>query len=157
MIDANYLHSLPKKRMGSGAIIINQNHELIIVKPTYKQDCSLPGGVIDSNESPKQACQREIKEELGLDIKLLKLLCVDYRSYPETNDESLQFIFLAEIITKDQIEKIILPKDEISEFKFIKFDEIKNINFSRGIKNRIQYGIKAIDNDSCYYLENGEE
>ena len=79
-MDVKYYKNLPKKRMGAGALILNQNDEILIVKPSYKDHWSVPGGVVEENESPRVACIRETKEEIGIDLKNIKFLCVDYNS-----------------------------------------------------------------------------
>lgn len=76
----NYYKNLPKKRMGAGALFFNENNEMLVVKPTYKDHWSIPGGVVEENESPRIACIREVKEEIGLEIRELKFLCVDWTS-----------------------------------------------------------------------------
>ena len=73
-----YLNKLPKKRMGAGCLFFNHEGKILILKPTYKDNWLLPGGVIEANESPRQACIREVKEETGIDCQPTRLLCVDY-------------------------------------------------------------------------------
>lgn len=41
-----------------------------------------PGGKIESDETPEQALQREIQEELGVDIVVGEKLCVTEHDYP---------------------------------------------------------------------------
>ncbi|MFI6484323.1 NUDIX domain-containing protein [Nonomuraea sp. NPDC050663] len=48
------------------------------MSPTYKPSWDLPDGTAEANESPAAAAQREIKEELGLDIDLGPMLVVDW-------------------------------------------------------------------------------
>jgi ADP-ribose pyrophosphatase YjhB (NUDIX family) len=60
-----YYKNLPKKRMAAGALILNKNNEILIVKPNYRDQWLIAGGVIEENESPKDACLREVKEEIG--------------------------------------------------------------------------------------------
>src|SRR5512146_1882310 len=89
----DYYKSLPTKRMGTGVLFFNVKGELLIVKPNYKEGWSIPGGVIDANESPRAAGFRETKEEIGIDIDEVQFLCVCYslNDWPKT--ESLQFVF----------------------------------------------------------------
>ncbi len=63
---AEYLASLPKRHVGCAAIFLNEKDELLIVKQSYREGWSVPGGVIDALESPHDGCVREIKEEIGL-------------------------------------------------------------------------------------------
>ncbi|GAB4532071.1 MAG: hypothetical protein Tsb0014_16140 [Pleurocapsa sp.] len=53
-----YLASLPKKIMGAGCLLFNTEGKILIVKPTYKDAWNLPGGVVEANESPRNACIR---------------------------------------------------------------------------------------------------
>ncbi|MCX6716561.1 MAG: NUDIX hydrolase [Candidatus Taylorbacteria bacterium] len=72
----DYYKNLPKKRMGAGAIFLNEKDEILIVKPSYKDFWSMAGGVVEKNESPKDACIREVKEEIGINLKEAKLTTV---------------------------------------------------------------------------------
>lgn len=49
----DYLKTLPRKRMACGVLIFNEKNELLIVKNSYKDYWSIPGGVIEENESPQ--------------------------------------------------------------------------------------------------------
>jgi len=90
--------------MAAGALILTRKDELLIVKISYKNYWSIPGGVIEEKESPKQGCIREIKEEIGLEIKDIKFLCVDYTTADTSKDkdESLQFIFSGGKLTDEK-------------------------------------------------------
>lgn len=68
-----YYKTLPKKRMAVGVLFFNSNNELLIVKPSYKSGWSIPGGVIEQDESPRMGFIREVKEEIGLDVEPLDL------------------------------------------------------------------------------------
>ena len=106
-MENQYYKGLPKKRMGVGALFFNEKDELLILKPTYKDYWSIPGGIIDANESPREACIREIKEETGLNISSVKFLCVDYcRNLGNEKGESLQFMFYGGILSENQISNI---------------------------------------------------
>jgi len=59
---------------------------VLLVNPTYKPGWELPGGVVEADESPADACRREVREELGLDVEVGELMCVDYnRATPDTS------------------------------------------------------------------------
>jgi 8-oxo-dGTP diphosphatase len=108
-----YYENLPKKRMSSGALILNEEGNVLIVKPSYKDHWSIAGGVVEKNESPKVACIREVEEEIGLDIKAAKFLCLGYIPGIDEKDESLQFIFFGGMLNKKQINKIKIDGKEI--------------------------------------------
>jgi 8-oxo-dGTP diphosphatase len=143
--------ALPKKRMGAGALIFNQQRELLIVNPTYREGWLIPGGVIEENESPRSGCQREIKEELGLDLELLRLLCIDYTRRDQSQTESLQFIFdggtLAEGVT------LLLDPKEHSEFQFVLPEQALQMLNER-LARRVKAALSALESKQTLYLEN---
>jgi 8-oxo-dGTP diphosphatase len=47
--------TLPMKDMSVGALVFNEPEELL-VKPTYKDGWEIPGGIVEQDESPTQAC-----------------------------------------------------------------------------------------------------
>ena len=46
--------------------------------PSYKLGLDIPGGIVESDESPRAACHHEAREELGADIDVHGLLVVDW-------------------------------------------------------------------------------
>ncbi len=154
-----YYEKLPRKRMASGVLLFNDKGELLIVKPKYKDRWSVPGGVIEKNESPQKACLREAKEEIGLGLKRIKLLCVDYMSphksaYP-TKDENIQFIFYGGILKQSKIKKIKIPSYEIAEYRFLKIQKALPL-LNPNLHRRLRPSLKALKSKTVVYLENGK-
>lgn len=111
--------------------------------------------MVEQNESPRQGCEREVKEEIGLGINIDKMLCVDYISSTEEKDESLQFIFYGGILSSKQIKDIKLVVNELQEYKFINLQEVNKF-FGPKLSKRIPHCISSINDKSCKYLENGD-
>ena len=64
---------LPGIPVSAGALIYDRDRRLLILKPTYKSGWTIPGGVMEADgESPWEACQREVREETGLEVKILR-------------------------------------------------------------------------------------
>lgn len=153
----NYWENLPKKRMGVGVLFFNEKNELLAVKPTYKDGWTIPGGVINADESPREACLREVKEEIGLDIKDIKFLSVDYRrNTGSAKGESLQFLFYGGILKSNDIATIKLQENELSEYKFAEIKDITSL-FNEVLVQRVKIALEmAAKENKPAYLEDGK-
>ena len=103
-----------------GVIIVNDSGQILFevrAKEPKQGLLDVPGGFVEHDETTEQACLREIKEELGVDITALKYLC----SFPNTYEyKSIQYktcdaFFVAKI--KDN-SKFNLQYDEVSDVKW---------------------------------------
>ncbi|MFZ4648723.1 MAG: NUDIX domain-containing protein [Patescibacteria group bacterium] len=150
--DEEYYGNLPKKHIGAGVLVFNQNHQLLIVKPIYKDGWSIPGGGVDIDETPMQAALRETKEEANLDLKNIVLVCVEYTAKKGIKPETLQFIFNGGELAANEIGKISLDENEHSEFKFVEVSEAINLLNERQ-QYVIPFCIEAIKNNNTVYIE----
>lgn len=151
-----YFKALPKKKMGAGVLLFNDNDEILIVRPSYKDHWSIPGGVVDENESPREAGLRETKEEVGVNLDDIKFLCVEYTR--KNKDENLFFLFGGGKLNSRQIDEIRTDPDEIREFRFAKIEEAAELIGSSSVLSKILLKCPdIIKNNIPIYLENGEE
>ncbi|UCC51581.1 MAG: NUDIX hydrolase [Anaerolineaceae bacterium] len=147
-----YQQTLPKKRISAGCLFFDERGRLLIVNPTYKDTWEIPGGVVEQHESPRGAVMREVAEELGLLCRPERLLCVDYSSETDTRTESIQFIFLAPVLSVKTIDKIRLPGEELSEYRFLVPEKaIKLLN--KKLRRRVRHCLKVIEGRRTLYLE----
>jgi 8-oxo-dGTP diphosphatase len=51
--------------VAAGALFTDPAGRLLMVRPTYKEFWDIPGGYVEPGESPRDACTREVREELG--------------------------------------------------------------------------------------------
>ncbi|WP_306359498.1 NUDIX domain-containing protein [Nocardia sp. CC227C] len=64
-------------RVAAGVVVVNGT-AVLLVRPTYKDHWDIPGGYVESGESPRDACRREVAEELGLAIREFRFASVDW-------------------------------------------------------------------------------
>ena len=149
----SFTESLPKKRMGAGCLFFDEQGNILLVKPTYKPGWEIPGGYVEQYESPKQCCQREIQEELGLNRKVGDLLVIDYNAETEVKSESLMFIFDGGTLYPSEIKSIQLCLDELSEFQFFKPGSLP-VEMPDSLCNRVLSAWQQVQKGSGIYLEN---
>ena len=152
LTDEQY-NNLPKKRSGAAAIFLDVEGGLLIVKSPYKDYWTFPGGSINANESPLEACIRELEEEIGITEVTLKFVCLDYQR--SESDDSYQFIFYGGVLTDLQLSQIKLQADEIAAYKFVPIAEAQELLAMSSAK-RILKCLEAMKSNTAIYLENAD-
>lgn len=148
-------NSQPAKRMAAGLILRDKNGNVLLVKPNYRDDWNLVGGVVDENESPRDAAVRELEEELGLrfDPEDLRLALVAHRAGLGGYHDSMYFVFDSGELPRDQIGNIQLQEDELDEYRFIDPAELPKF-LDTWKTSYVQHVLK--DPLKTWYIENTE-
>jgi 8-oxo-dGTP pyrophosphatase MutT (NUDIX family) len=144
----------PAKRMAAGALFWDEGGRLLIVKPTYRLDWLIPGGVVERDESPRAACEREVLEELGISVPIVCLLCVEYQSIDNAGSESVQFIFAGGQLDDAAVVRIRLPPNELASYRFAPLDEALALLAPR-LARRVPHALRAHAEGRIAYLEDG--
>jgi 8-oxo-dGTP diphosphatase len=144
--------ALPKKRMAAGALFLDEQGRILLVNPTYKPQWEIPGGIVEENESPRQACIREVQEEIGLQRSIARLLSVSYIPGSQTTLEGLMFIFWGGVLTPAEIAQIRLPTEELSEYEFCEITaELSRLTPT--LRERVRQSLTVVQSTQTLYLE----
>ena len=106
---------------------INRKNELLIAKRNLDPGMgkwSLPGGFVETNETPEAACLRELIEETGIKGKIIRLLGVYVQETKKYG--SLLIIGYAVKVSKENI----TINNEVKEAKFTSRKKLPWIPFS---------------------------
>lgn len=107
------------------AIIESPDGKIVLTKRKFEPRAGyldLPGGFVDIMESAEEAIMREIKEELGINIRLLDILGTSPNEYVY-NGLSYFTCDTGFICVSDDLEKI-RPADDVSEAVFVRPEDI---------------------------------
>ena len=107
------------------AAIISKNGKIFATQRGYgdfKDGWEFPGGKVEQGESPEQAIIREIKEELGADIKVTGFLTTIEYDYPKFHLS--MDCFWAELI--DGTEMTLLEHEDA---KWLPLNDLKQVNW----------------------------
>lgn len=152
--DKEFYASLPKKRVMVNALLFYKS-DLLIVKTNYNPGWTLPGGAVEGEESPAEALQRVIKEELSLKVEPAELLSVDYISNRDFKGEGIHFLFSTKDLNETQARGIHLAPQELLDHKFVSIERALDLLTPETAK-RVFNSLDAKEkNRGAIYLENG--
>ncbi|MBA8793311.1 8-oxo-dGTP pyrophosphatase MutT (NUDIX family) [Friedmanniella endophytica] len=120
-----FLATLPRRRLAAGALVRDEQGRFCLVEPTYKPRWILPGGTVETGESPREACAREIVEELGVALPVGRLLVLDpvAPDPPVDPHGALILAYDGGVWDGATIARFRLPGDELRSFRFVDVDE----------------------------------
>ena len=121
-----YTHIEGEYAQGSHVWIMNSKGEFLIQKRTptkrlYPNLWSITSGGTDEGEKTWQTAYREVKEELGIEIKPNEMeLMMSYKRNHDFVD-----VYLAR---KDiKLEEITMQKEEVADVKWVTVEELENM------------------------------
>lgn len=140
-------------RVAAGALFVNHVGHVLLVRPTYKEHWDIPGGYVEPGESPHNACAREVREELGLDISVGPMLVVDWAPADNEGDKLL-FIFDGGMLRAEQEHAIRFLDGELAEWRHVPLDALATHVPAR-LDRRIRAALGARDQGHAVYAEHG--
>jgi 8-oxo-dGTP diphosphatase len=147
---ADWHGRLPGFPACSGALLFNAADELLMVKPTYKSWWEIPGGIMEAGESPIEACVRELREELGLDLVPGRLLCVDWVPPERDLRPMIAFIFDGGVVSED----LRCVDEELEGLAFVPLAEIPD-RASPRLARRVAGALVGRATGTAPYLDHG--
>lgn len=115
-----------KKIKLAGCIIKNSENKILLLhrNTSKRKQWEMPGGKVEQDEKPAEAARREIKEELGLIVRIKKE--TGRKEFIE-DGFSMSYIWYKAVIIKG---KPILMEEEFDKFKYFSWNELKEIKSS---------------------------
>jgi 8-oxo-dGTP pyrophosphatase MutT (NUDIX family) len=144
----------PTKRMAADCLFTDDAGRLLVLDPPYKAPWDLPGGIVERDESPWIAAQREVREELGLTVEPGVLLAVDWVARSGEVSEIVAFLYDGGVLAPTDIERIVLDPDEAGAYRFVTLAEAEHL-LDDGQFARVAAALEARSSATTVYLENG--
>jgi 8-oxo-dGTP diphosphatase len=143
---------LPAIPASAGALIFDRAGRLLILKPTYKSGWTIPGGVMEADgETPWEACQREVREECGLEVRTGRLAAVDFRRPRPGRPGGMRFLFDCGALGGARLGAVVLQPEEISEHRLVPLREALTM-----LRGPVRRRVRAASRSKVpVYLEEG--
>lgn len=104
---------LPKKRLIAQGVLRTDGDRIVLCELVYKKDWDLPGGIVDPGESPADCVVREVREELGLEVAVQRLISVNWLPPYRGWDDALLCLFDLGYVPAQTLESATLQPREI--------------------------------------------
>lgn len=130
----------------AGGILIDRNRVLIIQRAAEEKYLpsfwEIPSGKKEPFEDIHTTVKREVKEEVGMDIEVVKTVnAFNYRVEKETDTRDVtQINFLVKIKGKPEVK--LSPEHQ--KYAWITKNEIDNFNLSKEVKEAIKMSLSLI-------------
>ena len=88
----------PRLRLGARGIVIREDGKIAVFNKSNKNEYKLPGGGIEGDEDPQEAFKREVLEETGCEIEIIKSLGTieEYKSLD--NFKQISYVFVGKVL-----------------------------------------------------------
>lgn len=109
------------------AIILNEKKEILLIKrknDPFKDRWALPGGFVEYGERVEEAVVREVKEETGLDVEILKLHNVYSDPKRDPRGHTISIVYHCKIIGGN-----LKGSDDAREARFFEYSEDLKLAF----------------------------
>lgn len=120
---------------GVGAVIVQDGKILLVkrgVEPA-KNLWSIPGGMVELGEKVQDAVIREVKEECGLNVEIIKLMDV-VDSITVNEDGRVQFHFVILDFLAQVRGGTLKPADDVSDARWIPLEEVETYDLTESFR-----------------------
>ncbi|MEH1129599.1 NUDIX hydrolase [Micromonospora sp. CPCC 206061] len=145
-----WYQQLPSFYASAAALITSPDGDVLLVKPTYRDHWAFPGGYIEAGEYPHEGCDREIREELALQMPVGPLLVLDWA--PPAGPRPRAIIsFTFDCGTLPDLSSIKLDSDELEDCAFLPPDEATS-RLPTNVAPRVKAALEARHLGKTLYL-----
>lgn len=134
--------------VGVGGLILNKKGEILLTKriepmfPQWNKKWGIPGGHVEFEEKPRQTLRRELKEELGIEVKTIQnnpFIASYILDLQEAIYHGIFLCYPCKIIKGRPRKK----SEEHSDFKWLKPEKVDFTNCILSTENFIKQYLKT--------------
>jgi len=115
----------PSFTVGAMCFIERDDGAVLLVRHSYRERWGVPGGLLQRGEDAAEGVRREVREEVGVDVRLLGEPAVVVDAEPQRVD----VVFRAELADGASSDDVRLGSAEIVEARWFGPDELPELQF----------------------------
>lgn len=113
----------PRIRTGARGIVIRDDGKIALFYKSNKNEYKLPGGGIEDDETPEEAFKREVLEETGCIVSIVRKLGITKEYKSKDNFMQTSHVFLGEVI--EDTKMLHITKKESDEGALLVWEDSK--------------------------------
>lgn len=113
-----FFAQLPRKVVAASVLVADAQRRILVVFDSFRQQWTLPGGLVDPDELPSDGAAREAAEEGGVDVTIGALLGIFCHAHPDR----LHLVYEG-LLRSPTPRPIPLHPHEVDEARWIELDE----------------------------------
>jgi 8-oxo-dGTP pyrophosphatase MutT (NUDIX family) len=115
----------PNYTVGAMCLIERADGRLLFIRHLYRHRWGVPGGLLQRHEIPADAARREVREEIGVDIKLVGEPVVNVDVRPRRID----IVFRARLVNESDADRAHPSSVEVLEARWFHPTELPELQF----------------------------
>ena len=115
----------PSFTVGAMCVIERADGRVLLVRHLYRQRWGIPGGLLQRRESPSDAARREVREEVGLEVRLIGEAAVNVDAHPRRVD----IVFRAEPVDDAQADNVRPSSVEVIDARWFAPTDLPELQF----------------------------
>lgn len=130
------------------AIILEPNQAIVLIKrraPPFKDSWALPGGFVELEERVEDAVIREVKEETGLTVKVLKLVGVYSDPKRDPRGHTISIAYLCKRTAGS-----LVGGDDAKDARVFKREDLPKMQLAFDHKVIIQDALQIADKENLW-------
>ncbi|MET8677086.1 NUDIX hydrolase [Streptomyces sp. NPDC004647] len=120
----------PKVLAGSTVLFTDAAGRVLLIQPTYRTDggWELPGSDVDSDlgENPRQAARRAVREQLGLDAPMGRLLATNWAN-KTPHPAQVGFTYNGGVLGEADLARLRTDTTEIHQWRMAELSEVASV------------------------------
>ena len=103
----------PRLRIGARGIVAREDGKIAVFNKSNKNEYKLPGGGLEGEEEPEEAFKREVIEETGCKVEIVKKLGITEEYKTLDNFKQISYVFVGKVVEDtNQLNLTQKEKDE---------------------------------------------
>lgn len=137
--------------LGVGAVIVEKDQVLVVrrANPPLQGEWSIPGGLVDTGETTREAVIREIREETSLTIEPIELVEVFERILRDA-DSRVQYHFVVIDYLCRRLCGEPIPGSDVNEICWAKLEDLQPLGITPETSSVIRKALEAATKSSVF-------